>query len=380
MRLTEHQAKQLFVDAGVTVPFSRHVETVAAAAAAIEELTLPVYVKAQVRASGRMKAGGVIEATSIEAVRTAADELLGSTIRGQPVESVLIEEAVAGTDELYVGITMDRDAARPVIMVSGKGGIDVEAAADAGAVARERVDPAYGLYPYQVRQAIATAAIDPEVAQQLVGIVMALYELWETYDGDELEINPLIITEGEDGPELVAVDAVFNIDDDALFRQPQFTHNRTPPEDEIERLALDYDFDYVRLDGSIGVAGNGAGLVMTTLDLIDQFGGQPANFLDVGGGADADRIENALEILFADPNVEAVLFTIFGGITRCDEVAAGLNEVFGAYDELPVPVVVRLAGTNAEAGLAQLTDDRIAVETELEAGVHRAIELAGEPA
>lgn len=373
MKLLEHQAKSLFDEVDITTPESWHVGTVAEAVQAAHGIGYPVYIKAQVRASGRMKAGGVKTATSDAEARTVADEMLGSTVRGLPVESVLVEETIDSNDELYLGITMDRAVGQPVLMLSASGGIDVESAATAGAMARIPVDPVYGLYPYQVRQAITEAGIDDADTRPLTQVAMRLYDLWTTYDGTEIEINPLVIT----GSGLVALDAVFNIDDDALFRQPQLDAEADVPADPLERKAVEYDLEYVRLDGSIGVIGNGAGLVMATLDLIDHIGGEPANFLDVGGGADADRIGNALSLVFEDPNVDVVLFTIFGGITRCDEVATGLNAVIEANETLPAPLVVRLAGTNQQAGLDKLTDDRITVEADLDAAVRRAVDLAG---
>lgn len=374
MKLLEYQAKSLFDEADITTPASWHVGTVAEAVQAAHGIGYPVYIKAQVRTSGRMKAGGVKTATSDAETRAVVGEMLDSTVRGLPVESVLVEGTIDGNDELYLGITMDRAAGQPVLMLSASGGIDVETAATEGAMTRVPIDPVYGLYPYQVRQAVTEAGIDAVDAQPLTRVAMQLYNLWTAYDGTEIEINPLVIT----GSGLVALDAVFNIDDDALFRQPQLNAETDVPADPLERKAAEYDLEYVRLDGSIGVIGNGAGLVMATLDLIDHIGGTPANFLDVGGGADADRIGNALSLVFEDPNVDVVLFTIFGGITRCDEVAAGLNAVVATHETLPAPLVVRLAGTNQQAGLNTLNDDRITVETDLDAAVRRAVDLARE--
>ncbi|MFP4218710.1 MAG: succinate--CoA ligase subunit beta, partial [Salinarchaeum sp.] len=319
MKLLEYQAKSLFDEADIMTPASWHVGTVAEAVQAAHGIGYPVHIKAQVRTSGRMKAGGIKTATSDAETRAVAAEMLDSTVRGLPVESILIEETINSSDELYLGITMDRSAGQPVLMLSASGGIDVETAATEGAMARISIDPVYGLYPYQVRQAVIEAGIDTIEARPLTRVAMRLYDLWAEYDGVEIEINPLVSTESG----LVALDAVFNIDDDALFRQPHLDAEADVPADPLERKAVEYDLEYVRLDGSIGVIGNGAGLVMATLDLIDHVGGTPANFLDVGGGADADRIGNALSLVFEDPNVDVVLFTIFGGITRCDEVAMG---------------------------------------------------------
>ncbi len=262
-------------------------------------------------------------------------------LKGYHVGQVLVEEAVDFTDELYVGITMDRGAGKPVAMVSTKGGVDIEEVAeeDPDAIAQEHIDPSFGMHPYQARKAVYDAGVDSAVARDVSSVLTTLYDLWTSRDGSDAEINPLMVT---DDDEVIAADAVMNIDEDALFRQPELAEmeEEAASGDELEQKADEYDFDYVRLEGNTGIIGNGAGLVMTTLDLVDHYGGEPANFLDVGGGAKADRIANALDMVFSDDNVDSVVFNIFGGITRGDEVAKGINEALEQFDEIPKPVVV----------------------------------------
>jgi len=380
MRLHEYQAKQVFAEAGIPTPDAALAETVEEAVEAASSVGYPVAVKAQVHVGGRGKAGGIQLAGDEAELREAADAILGMDLKGYTVDRVLVEAAVDFVDELYVGVTLDRSAARPVAMVSSEGGVDIEsvAAETPEAIAREQVDPAFGLHPYQSRRAVFDAGVDGAVALDVASVLATLYRLWDANDASDAEINPLMVT--SDGA-VVAADAVLNLDDDALFRHPDLAAlSETSYEDDLERKAGEYGFDYVRLDGNVGIIGNGAGLVMTTLDLVDHYGGEPANFLDVGGGAKAERIANALDLVFSDPSVEAVVFNIFGGITRGDEVARGLNEALGAFDEIPIPVVVRLAGTNAEEGMQILDTSLVQVEATLEAAVKAAVEMAGQGA
>ena len=378
MRLHEYQAKEIFADAGLPVPDADLADTVDDAVAAAERIGYPVAIKAQVHVGGRGKAGGIELAESEEEAREAAESILGMDLKGYTVNRVLVEAAVDFVDELYVGVTMDRGAGRPVAMVSTRGGVDIEevAAESPEDITRESVDPAFGLHSYQARRAVYGAGVAREVARDVAGILTTLYDLWNARDATEAEINPLMITSDE---AVVAADAVMNVDDDALFRQPDLEAMETDSyEDDLERKAGEYGFDYVRLDGDVGIIGNGAGLVMTTLDLVDYYGGEPANFLDIGGGAQADRVTNALDMVFSDPNVEAVVFNIFGGITRGDEVARGINDALERFDEIPKEVVVRLAGTNAEEGMEILNTDLVEVEGTLEDAVKRAVENAEE--
>ncbi|MCX2818068.1 ADP-forming succinate--CoA ligase subunit beta [Haladaptatus sp. F3-133] len=376
MRLHEYQAKQVFADAGIPTPSSEVVETADAAREAAERIGGTVAVKAQVHVGGRGKAGGIELADDADEAHEAAEGILGMDLKGKHVEKVLVEEAVDFVDELYVGVTTDRGEGRAVAMVSSEGGVNIEEVAEENpdAIARTHVDPAYDLRPFEAREVVYGANVDRETARDVTGVLSTLYELWDERDADDAEINPLMVT--EDGG-VVAADAVFNIDDSALYRQEELAEMEDEAfEDDFEARASDAGFDYVRLDGNVGIIGNGAGLVMTTLDLVDHFGGSPANFLDIGGGADAERVQAALELVFEYENVDSVLFNVFGGITRCDEVAQGINDALEAFDELPEPLVVRLTGTNEEEGRELLTD-RVETAEGLEEAVKRTVELSG---
>lgn len=377
MKLHEYQAKDVFAQHGIPTPSSRLASSVEEVASAADEIGYPVAIKAQVHVGGRGKAGGIKLANSEDEAQSVAEDILGMNLKGLIVESVLVEEAVDFIDELYVGVTLDRSKGKPVIMVSTKGGVNIEevAAEDPNAIAREHIDPAFGLLPYQGRRAVHEAGVDRAIARDVTNVISSLYSIWTETDATDAEINPLMVT--DDG--VIAADAVLNIDDDALFRHPDLAELEDESyTDELERKASEYGFDYVRLSGNVGIIGNGAGLVMTTLDLVDYYGGTPANFLDVGGGAKADRIANALDMVFSDTNVDAVVFNIFGGITRGDEVAKGINEALGQFDVIPKPVVVRLAGTNAAEGMEILNTDLVQVEETLEGAVKRAVENAQE--
>ncbi|MFB6179489.1 MAG: ADP-forming succinate--CoA ligase subunit beta [Halorientalis sp.] len=378
MKLHEYQAKQVFADAGIPTPPSQLAETVEAAVAAADDIGYPVAIKAQVQVGGRGKAGGIKIADDAEEAREAAEEIIGMDLKGYTVDRVLVEGAVDFTNELYVGVTMDRGEGRPVAMVSTRGGVNIEevAAEDPDAIAREHIDPSFGMHPYQARKAVYDAGVDREIAGDVASVLTTLYDLWTDKDGSDAEINPLMVTSDDD---VIAADAVMNIDDDSLFRHPDLAEmQEEAAEDELEAKANDYGFDYVRLEGNVGIIGNGAGLVMTTLDLVDYYGGAPANFLDIGGGAKAERVTNALDMVFSDENVDAVVFNIFGGITRGDEVAKGINEALEQFDEIPKPVVVRLAGTNAAEGMEILNTDLVQVEKTLEDAVQQTVELADE--
>ncbi|MFC7186342.1 ADP-forming succinate--CoA ligase subunit beta [Halorubrum yunnanense] len=378
MKLHEHQAKTIFADAGIPVPDSRLATTVEEALDAVDEIGYPAAIKAQVHVGGRGKAGGIEIATDRDEAEEYAEAILGMDLKGYTVDQVLVEEGVDFVDELYVGVTMDRGEGQPVLMVSTEGGVDIEEVAEEnpGAIAREHVDPAFGLHPYQARKVVYEAGVDADVALDVASILSTLYELYDDSDASEIEVNPVMITGDRD---VVAADAVMNIDEDALFRQPDLADMAEASyEDDLERKAGEYGFDYVRLSGNVGIIGNGAGLVMTTLDLVDYYGGAPANFLDIGGGAKAERVTKALDMVFSDENVDAVVFNIFGGITRGDEVAKGINEALEQFDEIPKKVVVRLAGTNAEEGMEILNTDLVEVEETLEDAVQRAVKNAEE--
>jgi succinyl-CoA synthetase beta subunit len=378
MRLHEYQAKEVFAEAGVPTPAGELAATVDEAVAAAGRVGYPCVIKAQVHVGGRGKAGGIELADGESEARAAADSILGMDLKGYTVDRVLVETAVDFLNELYVGVTMDRGAGRPVAMVSTRGGVDIEevAAENPDAVAREHVDPAFGFHPYQARRAVHDAGVAREVAGDVAAILRTLYDLWDDNDGSDAEINPLMVT--ADG-EVIAADAVLNIDDDALFRQSGLAEmEEEAAGDDLEAKANAYGFDYVRLAGNVGIIGNGAGLVMATLDLVDHYGGEPANFLDIGGGAKAERVTNALDMVFSDENVDAVVFNIFGGITRGDEVADGINDALTRVETVPKPVIVRLAGTKAEEGMETLNTDLVQVEGSLEEAVQAAVAAVGE--
>ncbi|MDY6765374.1 MAG: ADP-forming succinate--CoA ligase subunit beta [Halobacteria archaeon] len=374
MRLHEYQAKQIFKEAGITIPEGEVASTPQEVRDIAEDMGGNVVVKAQVHVGGRGKAGGIKVVDSADEAQKAAEEIIGMDLKGRRVEKVLVEEAIDIENELYAGVTMDRGEGKGVAMVSSRGGVNIEEVAEEHpeAIARTHVDPAYDLQPFEAREAVYGAGIPDEVVRGVSSILSTLYTLWDEKDAEDAEINPLVINKDGD---LIAADAVLNIDNSALYRQKELAGLEEESfENEFEAMASEKGFDYVRLDGNVGIIGNGAGLVMTTLDLVDHFGGRPANFLDIGGGADAERVSSALELVFEDKNVDAVVFNIFGGITRCDEVAKGINEALP--EEIPKPLVVRLTGTNEKEGRELLTD-RVETAEGLEEAVKRAIELTG---
>jgi len=380
MKLHEYQAKGIFADAGIPVPESQLADSVEGVLDAVAEIGYPAAVKAQVHVGGRGKAGGIKIATNEDEAREAAESILGMDLKGYTVDQVLVEQGVDFVDEYYVGVTMDRGEGKPVAMVSTKGGVDIEAVAeeDPDAIAQEHIDPAFGLHPYQARKVVYDAGVPAEYARDVTSILSKLYDLYEDNDASDIEVNPVMITADDD---VIAADEVMNIDEDALFRHPDLAEMEEDAyQNDLERKAGEYGFDYVRLSGNTGIIGNGAGLVMTTLDLVDYYGGTPANFLDIGGGAKAERVANALDMVFSDENVDSVVFNIFGGITRGDEVAKGINEALEQFDEIPKPVVVRLAGTNAEEGMEILNTDLVQVEATLAEAVQRAVTNAEEVA
>jgi len=378
MKLHEYQAKEIFEEAGIPVPASRLASTTQEVVDAVGEIGFPAAVKAQVHVGGRGKAGGIKIVESEAEAREAAEDILGMDLKGYTVDRVLVESGVDFVDELYVGITMDRNVGEPVAMVSTEGGVDIEQVAEETpeAIAREHIDPAFGMHPFESRKVVYEAGVEQQFAGEISSILRALFDLYESRDASEIEVNPVMVTADDD---VVAADGVMNIDDDALFRQPELADIAEESyENDFERKAGEYGFDYVRLSGNVGIIGNGAGLVMTTLDLVDYYGGKPANFLDIGGGAKAERVTNALDMVFSDENVDSVVFNIFGGITRGDEVAKGINEALEAFDEIPKPVTVRLAGTRAAEGMEILNTDLVTVEKTLESAVQRAVADAAE--
>jgi succinyl-CoA synthetase beta subunit len=379
--LYEYQGKELFARFGIPVSEGRLATTPAEARAAAQELgSAQVVVKAQVLTGGRGKAGGIKLAGSPEEAEAHAGEILGMDIRGHVVRKVWVEAASDIAKEYYLSVTFDRGEKKPLFMLTTEGGVDIEevAARSPGALARLHVDPLVGFQPFQARWlCFAGGVVDPDEQKQVIGLVQKLYEAFVGADAMLCEVNPLIVTPAG---EVKALDSKFTVDDNALFRHPDIAEMRDPEAaDPRERLAREKDVTYVKLDGDIGILGNGAGLVMSTLDVIDQVGGRPANFCDLGGGGDAEGVVAALEVITSDADVKGILFNIFGGITRCDEVARG---ILAALERMTIelPIVVRLDGTNAEEGRAMLAEaarSNLHVEETMLSAAERVVELAG---
>jgi succinyl-CoA synthetase beta subunit len=378
MDLLEYQGKQLFARHGVPVPSGQPATTVDEAVGVADAIGYPCVVKAQVQIGGRGKLGGIKVAGSREEAREHAGAILGMDIRGLKVHEVWIEEASEIEAEYYASIVFDRSAKAPLIMFSTKGGMDIEQVAeeDAGAIATLHVDPLLGFQEFQGRRLAFEGGVDADLVRPLTAMLTKLYEAFVEEDAMLVEVNPLIVTPER---ELRALDAKVTLDGNSLFRHPENASLRNPSaEDPQEQMAKERGLTYVKLDGDIGILGNGAGLVMSTLDVVAQVGGSPANFLDAGGGSKADAIVAAVEVILSDEKVRAVLFNIFGGITRCDEVAKGLIEAFQQVQPR-VPFVVRLDGTNDEEGrrlLAEAQLPGLEVEATMLGAAERVVELA----
>jgi succinyl-CoA synthetase beta subunit len=378
MDLLEYQGKQLFGRHGIPVPSGRPAETVDEAVTAADAIGYPCVVKAQVQIGGRGKLGGIKVAASREEAREHASAIIGMDIKGLTVHEVWVEEASEIGAEYYASIVFDRSARAPLLMFSTKGGMDIEAVADEdpGAIATLHVDPLLGYQQFHGRRLAFEGGVDADLVRPLTAMFERLYEAFVGEDAMLIEVNPLIVTPER---ELRALDAKVTLDGDALFRHPENAALRNPSgEDPQEQMAKERNLTYVKLDGDIGILGNGAGLVMSTLDVVAQAGGTPANFLDAGGGSKADAIVAAVEVILSDEKVRAVLFNIFGGITRCDEVAKGLIEAFGQVQP-QVPFVVRLDGTNDEEGRRLLSEAQLPglqVEATMLEAAERVVELA----
>ena len=372
MKFLEYQVKERFRAAGIPVPDGRLAKNPDEAALAAGALG-PIAVKAQVPVGGRGKAGGIKLAKTAADAKRVAGEILGMTIKGYTVKEVWCETAQEITRELYLGLTLDRDARKPVLILSAQGGIEIEEVAETHpeAIAKLHPDPWRGPLPFEVRDLIFRAGLGPLQAQ-LMPLVVKLYALARTYDALTIEINPLALT--QDGG-LVAADGKLEIDENAMFRHKDLHGADESEEDPLEAEARRRKLTYVRLDGSIGVIGNGAGLVMNTLDLVQREGGRAANFLDIGGGAKAEVVHSALELLAGDPHVKGILINIFGGITRGDEVAHG---IIGASRDLnlKLPLVVRMTGTREEEGRQLLREAGITPEATATGAARKIVELA----
>jgi succinyl-CoA synthetase beta subunit len=355
MDLLEYQGKQLFARHGVPVPKGLPAKTVDDAVKAADEIGYPCVVKAQVKIGGRGKAGGIKVAKDRDEAQTHAEAILGMDIRGFTVHELWIEAASEIEDEYYASIVFDRSAKAPLFMLSTHGGMDIEEVAerDPNAIAKLHVDPLLGFQEFHGRRLAFEAGVDADVVRPIGALLSKLYDAFIGEDAMLVEVNPLIITKDR---KVAALDAKVTLDDNASYRHPDHAALLDlAAEDPQEAMARERGLTYVKLDGDIGILGNGAGLVMSTLDVVAQAGGAPANFLDAGGGSKAEAITSAVEVILSDEKVKAVLFNIFGGITRCDEVANGL---IAAFDQIQpqVPFVVRLDGTNDVEGRKILSD------------------------
>ncbi len=374
MVIHEYQGKELLAGRNVPIPRGKVAHTADEAAAIAKEYGCKVAVKAQVHVGGRGKAGGIKLASTPEEAKEKAQEILGMDIKGLTVHKVLVEEALDIAKEYYLGITLDRSARSHVIMFSPMGGVDIEDVAHShpDKIARIHVSQQRGLLPHHQREVAYAFDLPKEERKQLMSVVKTLWNMYESLDCMIAEINPLVVT--NDG-RMLAADAKINFDANALARHPELVELQESAEsDELEMKARELGLAYVRLDGEVGIIGNGAGLVMGTLDMVNREGGKPANFLDVGGGASADKVSQSLGLVLSDPNVKGVLFNIFGGITRGDEVAKGIIQGINTLD-VDRPLVIRLAGTNEEEGRKILQDSGIETAATMQEAARKIVEL-----
>ena len=378
MDLLEYQGKQLFAQYGIPVSPGRAAFTVQEAVEAADEIGYPVVVKAQVHAGGRGKAGGIKLAAGPDEVRTHAVNILGMDIKGHTVETLWIERASDIAEEYYASFTLDRSAKLHLGMLSARGGVDIEqvAAEEPDAIARLHVDPVDGLSEDAAREWVDRAKLDPAATDGAVEVLLKLYRAYVDGDADLVEINPLIMTTDR---RVHALDAKVTLDDNAGFRHDWSEYEATQQRDEREAAAHAKGLQYVGLDGYVGIIANGAGLAMSTVDIVSQVGGEPANFLDIGGGANADVMANALEVINNDGSVKSIFINIFGGITKGDEVANGIVQALGRV-EIRSPIVIRLDGTNADEGRAILAaheSDRFVSQPTMIDAARKAVEFAG---
>ncbi len=379
MDLYEYQGKELFRRFGIPVSEGRLATSPQEARVAAEELAGPVVVKAQVLTGGRGKAGGIKLADDAADAERKARDILGLDIRGHVVRKLWIEQASEIAKEYYLSVTFDRGAKKPLFMLTTEGGIEIEQVAEENpdALARLHIDPLEGFQPYQGRRLIYGARIDaPNEQKQILSIVEKLYRCFVECDAMLCEINPLIVTPAG---EVRALDSKFTVDDSSLFRHPEIAEMRdVEAADPQERFAREKGVTYVKLDGEVGILGNGAGLSMSTVDVVVVAGGRPSNFCDLGGGGDAQGVVDALEVITSDEQVRSIFFNIFGGITRCDEVARGILTALEQM-QIELPIVVRLDGTNADEGrklLAEAAPPNLHVEPTMLEAAQRAVELA----
>lgn len=380
MDLLEYQGKEFFVSHGIPVPPGAFADTVEGAVKTAESLGLPVVVKAQVHTGGRGKAGGVKLASSMDEVRQHAENILGLDIKGHIVQCLLVEVASDIAEEYYASFTLDRSERKHLGMLSAQGGVEIEEVAeqDPDAIAKIWIDPLEGLTEQQCRSWVAAAKLNPDAEAGAVSILLKLYEAYVAGDADLVEINPLILT---GNGEVITLDAKVTLDGNSVFRHPNYTaYDASQPRDEREQAANSKGLQYVGLSGSVGVIANGAGLAMSTVDVVNQVGGAAANFLDIGGGANADVMANALDVINNDPSVSSIFINIFGGITRGEEIAKGVIEALGRI-EINSPIVIRLDGTNAQQGRELLEphlSDRLIMSPNMLDAAHKAMALASQ--
>ncbi len=380
MKLHEYQSKSIFANHGIPIPNGTVVSNAEEARQVAAQLGGPVVIKAQVLVGGRGKAGGIRLARTPDEAEQMAAHILSMQIKGLPVRKVLVDEAISIAHEIYLGIVVDRAAKRPTIMASSAGGMEIEEVARTAPekIVRMTIDPAYGLLDYQAREIAFAIGIDKSLVRDFTKIAEGLYQSFLRTDASLAEINPLVITHDH---KLIAADGKIIVDDNALFRHADLEQLRDVDEESpSEMQARKAGLSFVKLDGTIGCMVNGAGLAMATMDVIKYYGAEPANFLDIGGGAKAEKVSAALEIILSDPNVNAILFNIFGGITRGDEVAQGIVDGLKAI-HTKVPMVVRIVGTNAEEGRRILANANMLTAETLEEGARKAVAASkGEPA
>jgi succinyl-CoA synthetase beta subunit len=375
MKLHEYQSKQIFARNGIPIPKGRVAATASEAKQIAGELGGRVVIKSQVLVGGRGKAGGIRLAKNPHDAEELATQILGMEIKGLPVRKVLVDEAASIETEIYLGITNDRAARKPVMMASAAGGVDIEQVAreTPEKITKVHIDPLLGLRDYQARDLAASIDLPRDYWRAFGEISRGLWRAYQDNDATLAEINPLVITSDK---RLVALDGKMVVDDNALFRHPELAEMRDlDVEAQAETEARKYGLSFIKLDGQIGCMVNGAGLAMATMDIIKYFGGEPANFLDIGGGASSEKVAAALKIILSDQNVKAILFNIFGGITRCDEVARGIVAALQDFDTR-VPMVVRLVGTNAEEGRQILAEARMITAETLADAAKKAIVAA----
>lgn len=375
MKIHEYQARQLFREYGIPVTDDILCYTVSEVEKAAREMNRMVVVKAQVLAGGRGKAGGVKLAKTPEDAVTAAKQILGMDIKGCTVEKVLVADAVDISKEFYVGLINDRNTKTVTLMVSSEGGVEIEEVARTNPekIIKSPINPLTGLLDYQARDIALQLFDDIKLAQKAASIFVKLYKLYVATDATIAEINPMVLTPDN---EVLAIDGKMNFDDNALFRQPKILAMREPDEDEkLEIDAHSKGLSYIRLDGNIGCMVNGAGLAMATMDMIKLYGGEPANFLDIGGSSSPQKVIDAMNILLNDRHVKAVMINIFGGITRCDDVAKGLLKAMEVIST-DIPIVVRLSGTNAAEGLEILKHSNLPTVSSMSEAAQKAIELS----